>query len=97
LHPRWGSPWIATFVLAAFAAGCCMLPLDAIVPLVSFTTLATWVLLSLACNAGRGSGTVLVWNDRVNGRPAVIAVIAVVVLSTLNHAFVLYRRTGGWA
>ena len=124
LHPRWGSPWIATFVLAAFAATCCILPLNAIVPLVSFTSLATWVLLSLACIAGRRSGatgtqgsyrsplfplpqaltllavaglTVLVWNDRVNGRPGVIAVAAVIVLSTLYHAFVLDRRAGGWA
>ena len=41
--------------------------------------------------------TVLVWSDRVNGRPGVFAVIAVVVLSTLYHAFVLDRRAGGWA
>jgi amino acid transporter len=124
LHPRWGSPWIATLVLAVSAAACCVLPLNAIVPLVSFTTLAQWVPLSLACIAGRRSGatgtagsyrsplfplpqaltllvvtalTVLVWSDRVNGRPGVLAVIAVVVLSTLYHAFVLDRRAGGWA
>ena len=124
LHSRWGSPWIATFVLAGFAAACCILPLDAIVPLVSFTLLATWVLLSLACIAGRRSGatgtqgryrtplfplpqaitllavaglTVLVWSDRTNGRPGVIAVAAVIVLSTLYHALVLDRRVGGWA
>jgi len=111
-------------VLAVSAAACCVLPLNAIVPLVSFTTLAQWVPLSLACIAGRRSGatgtlgsyrsplfplpqaltllvvaalTVLVWSDRVNGRPGVLAVIAVVVLSTLYHAFVLERRAGGWA
>ncbi len=124
LHPRWGSPWVATLAVAAFAAGYCVLPLDAIVPLVSFTTLATWVLLSLACIAGRRRGTtgtsgryraplfplpqvislvavagltVLVWNDPTNGRPGVIAVFVVVVLSALYHAFVLDRRPGGWS
>src|SRR5512140_357881 len=124
LHPRWKSPWIATLALAAFAAGCCVLPLEAIVPLVSFNTLATMVLLSLGCIAGRLGGktgtfgryraplfplpqaltllvvaglTVLVWRDPANGRPGVIAVIAVVALSTLYHALVLDRRPGGWA
>ena len=103
--------------------GYCVLPLDAIVPLLSFATLATWVLLSVACIAGRRRGTtgtfgryraplfplpqvisllavagltVLVWNDPVNGRPGVIAVIVVVVVSLLYHAFVLERRAGGW-
>ena len=123
LHPRWGSPWIATLAVAASAAACCVLPLSALVPLLSFTTLANWVLLNLACIAGRRRGstgtsglyrsplfplpqvlsliavaglTVLVWNDPINGRPGVIAVAAVIVLSTLYHAFVLDRRAGGW-
>jgi amino acid transporter len=124
LHPRWGSPWIATLAVAAFAAGYCVLPLDAIVPLVSFASLATWPLLSAACIAGRRRGTtgtnglyraplfpvpqivsilavagltVLVWKEPVNGRPGVIAVGVVVVLSVLYHALVLERRAGGWA
>jgi amino acid transporter len=124
LHPRWESPWIATLVLAAFAAGCCILPLDAIVPLVSFAALAQWVFLSLACIAGRRKGTtgtsgcyrsplfplpqvltllavaaltVLVWGDRLNGRPGVITVFVVILLSTLYHRFVLERRPGGWS
>lgn len=124
LHPRWKSPWIATLAVAACAAACCVLPLEAIVPLVSFNTLANWVLLSLGCIAARRAGTsgirghyrallfplpqaltlvavagltVLVWNDRINGRPGVIAVIAVVLLSALYHTFVLDRRPGGWS
>jgi amino acid transporter len=124
VHPRSGSPWIATLAVAAFAALCCVLPLSVLVPLLSFATLANWVLLSLACIAGRRRGatgtsglyrsplfpfpqifsliavaglTVLVWNDPVNGRPGVIAIAAVIVLSALYHAFVLDRRIGGWA
>jgi amino acid transporter len=123
LHPTWGSPWIATLAVAAISAGYCVLPLDAIVPLISFATLATWVLLSAACIAGRRRGTTgrpghyraplfpipqivsilavagltaLVWEDRVNGRPGVIAVGVVVALSVAYHALVLERRTGGW-
>ncbi len=124
LHSQWGSPWIATLAMGAFAAVCSALPLSVIVPLVSFTSLATWVLLSIACIAGRRRGltgtpglyrsplfplpqiitllsvaglTMLVWNDRVNGRPGVIAVLAVIVVSALYHAFVLDRRPGGWS
>ncbi|MEP7065281.1 MAG: APC family permease [Gemmatimonadota bacterium] len=124
LHPRFGSPWIATLVLAVFAAGCCILPLNSIVPLVSFATLANWVFLSVACIVGRRSGatgkvggyrsplfplpqvltllavaglTVLVWNDRINGRPGVITVIVVIALSMLYHRFILERRAGGWS
>jgi amino acid transporter len=123
LHHRWDSPWVATLAVAAFAAGCCILPLSALVPLLSFTTLANWVLLSLACIVGRRRGatgtsglyrsqlfplpqvftiiaviglTVLVWRDPINGRPGVIAIAAVIVLSAIYHAFVLDRRVGGW-
>ena len=100
-----------------------MLPLDSIVPLISFTNLATWVLITVGCIVGRGRGTtgvagryrapffpapqvisllavagltVLVWEDPVNGRPGVIAVGVVVVLSVLYHALVLQQRVGGW-
>jgi amino acid transporter len=124
LHSRWQSPWVATLAIASFSAACCVLPLEAIVPLVSFTSLATWVLLSFACISGRRRGvtgapglfrtplfpipqiltvvvvaclTVLVWNDRTNGRPGVIAVAVVILLSALYHAIVLERRPGGWA
>jgi amino acid transporter len=56
LHPRWGSPWIATLAVAAFAAVCCVLPLSTIVPLVSFTNLPTFALFALACVVGRRRG-----------------------------------------
>jgi amino acid transporter len=124
LHPRWGSPWIATVAVAAFSAVCCVLPLNTIVPLVSFTNLPTFALLALACIAGRRRGatgtsgrfrsplfpvpqvltliavaglTVLVLNDPVNGRPGVIAVVAVLILSASYYTFVLTRRAGGWS
>jgi amino acid transporter len=56
LHPRWKSPWIATLAVAASAIACCFFPLAAIVPLQAFVSLATWVLLSVACIAGRRTG-----------------------------------------
>ena len=56
LHPRFGSPWVATLAVASGALAFCLLPLDALVPLLSFVTLASWVLLSLACLVGRKRG-----------------------------------------
>lgn len=86
LHPRWGSPWVATLVIAGLAAGYCVLPLDAIVPLISFVTLATWVLLSAACIVGRRRGT-----TGTNGRyraplfpvPQIVTILAVAGLTVL--------------
>lgn len=86
LHPRWKSPWIATLALAAFAAGCCVLPLEAIVPLVSFNTLANWVLLSLACIAGRRggkTGTPGVYRAPLFPLPQVLTLVAVAGLTVL--------------
>lgn len=123
LHARTGCPWVATLAIAAIGAAFCVLPLDALVPLLSFVTLVQWVLLSLACLAGRRRGltgtdgrfrapwfplpqivtlaavaalSVLLWQDRVGGRPGEIAVAVVVVVALLYHALVLGRRAGGW-
>jgi amino acid transporter len=123
LHSRWGSPWIATVAVSAFAAVYCFLPLDSLVPLLSFQNLANWVLLSIACVVGRRRGwtgtsgryrsplfplpqiisllaiaglTALVWKDPGNGRPGVIALLVVVVVSWLYHGLVLERRPDGW-
>ncbi|WP_157083094.1 hypothetical protein [Novosphingobium lentum] len=41
--------------------------------------------------------SVLVWSDPVGGRPGLIAVLIVVLLTALYHAFVRDRRIDGWS
>lgn len=124
LHPRFGSPWVATLVVAASAVACCFLGLSQLIVLAAGCGIAQWVLLNLAGIAGRrrgltgGPGTyraplfplthvvslaaaaalaVLAWNDVASGRPGVIAVGTVIVLSLLYHALVLDRRGERWS
>jgi amino acid transporter len=86
LHPRWRSPWIATLAVAASAISCCFIPLASIVPLQSFVSLATWVLLSVACIAGRRrgmTGTVGLYRAPLFPLPQVLTLVAVVGLTVL--------------
>ena len=123
LHPRFGSPWVATLVVGASAVASCFLGLSQLIVLAAGCGIAQWVLLNLAGIAGRrrgltgGPGTyrapffplthivslagagalaILAWNDIANGRPGVIAVVAVIILSLVYHGLVLDRRAAGW-
>jgi amino acid transporter len=123
VHPRFGSPWIATLVVAASAVACCFLGLNKLIVLASGCGIAQWVLLNLAGLVGRrrgltgGPGTyraplfplthilsligsaalaVIAWQDVATGRPGVIAVVTVIVLSLLYHRFVLDRGGVKW-
>lgn len=123
LHPRYGSPWVATLVVGAAAFASCFLGLSQLIVLAAGCGIAQWVLINLAGIAGRqrgltgGPGTyraplyplthvlslagatalaVLAWNDVASGRPGVIAVGTVIVLSLLYHALVLDRGSERW-
>jgi amino acid transporter len=118
-----GSPWIATIVVAGSAIACCFMGLSKLIVLASGCGIAQWVLLNVAGIVGRrrgltgGRGTyraplfplthvaslvsagalaIIAWNDVASGRPGVIAVIAVMILSLLYHGLVLDRRGRRW-
>ena len=56
LHPRFGSPWVATRVVAASAVASCFLGLPQLIVLAARCGIAQWVLLNLAGIAGRRRG-----------------------------------------
>ncbi|MDH7975239.1 APC family permease [Sphingomonas sp. AR_OL41] len=123
IHARFGSPWIATLVVALSAVACCFLGLSRLIVLASGCGIAQWVLLNMAGIVGRrrgltgGPGTyraplfplthiisligaatlaIIAWQDVASGRPGVIAVATVILLSLLYHRFVLDRRGARW-
>lgn len=56
IHPRLGSPWIATVVFALSGVGCCFFGLSTLVILAAGCGIAQWVLLNLAGIVGRRRG-----------------------------------------
>ncbi len=56
LHPRFGSPHIATLVVGAAALACCLLPASVLVTILANGNVATYATLCLAAMAGRRSG-----------------------------------------
>ncbi len=56
LHPRFGSPHVATLVVGAAALACCALPAGVLVTILANGNIATYATLCLAAIAGRRSG-----------------------------------------
>ena len=56
VNARFGSPWVATIVVAVSAIACCFLGLSKLVVLASGCGIAQWVLLNLAGIVGRRRG-----------------------------------------
>jgi amino acid transporter len=56
VNARFGSPWVATIVVAASAIACCFLGLSKLIVLASGCGIAQWVLLNLAGIVGRRRG-----------------------------------------
>ena len=56
LHPRFGSPHIATAVMGSAALACCFLPASVIVTILANGNVATYATLSVAAIAGRRGG-----------------------------------------
>jgi len=86
LHSRWGSPWVATVAVSIFSAAYCFLPLDSLVPLLSFQNLSNWVLLCIACIVGRRrgwTGTAGRYRSPLFPLPQVISLIAIAGLTAL--------------
>ncbi|MBC7491744.1 MAG: APC family permease [Novosphingobium sp.] len=56
IHPRSGSPWVATIVFALSGLGCCFLGLSTLIVLAAGCGIAQWVLLNVAGIVGRVRG-----------------------------------------
>ena len=56
LHPRFGSPHVATVVVGVAALACCLLPPSVLVTILANGNVATYATLCLAAIAGRRSG-----------------------------------------
>lgn len=56
LHPRFGSPHVATLVVGGAALACCLLPASVLVTILANGNIATYATLCLAAIAGRRSG-----------------------------------------
>ncbi len=56
LHPRFGSPHVATLVMGGAALACCLLPASMLVTILANGNIATYATLCLAAIAGRRSG-----------------------------------------
>ncbi len=56
LHPRFGSPHVATRGMGGAARGCCLLPPGVLVTILANGNVATYATLCLAAIAGRRSG-----------------------------------------
>ena len=56
LHPRFGSPHLATLAVGAAALACCLVPAGVLVTILANGNVATYATLCLAAIAGRRSG-----------------------------------------
>ncbi len=56
IHPRWGSPWVATLVIGLVGVICCFISLKFLLILNGGGLIATYAAISLAAIAGRRSG-----------------------------------------
>ncbi len=58
LHPRFGSPWVATLAVGGSAMACCLLGLPTLVLLSAANGIGNWTLLNAAGLAGRRRGLI---------------------------------------
>ena len=65
VHPRFGSPWIATLVMGAASALSCLLPLPLLIMVTGTGLVAIYAGVALAAIAGRAGGTTDVGHYRM--------------------------------
>ena len=88
VHARFGSPWIATLVLAIAAVICCFLSLPLMIILASGCQLATWVLLNIAVLVGRKRG--------LTGRPGTFRTPLFPLMNVLSLAASAALTVAAW-
>jgi amino acid transporter len=87
VHPRFHSPWIATLVMGALTAACCLLPIGLLVMLTGTGLAVIYAGVCLAVIAGRRNGSTAVAHYRMRLYPlwpaASLAALAGVVAASL--------------
>jgi amino acid transporter len=90
IHPRLGSPWIATLVMGAVGVLWCFLPLSLLVTVIASGTVATYAGLCVAALAGRRNGSTAHGGYRMPLFPlapvVALAALAGVVWTSLTDA-----------
>jgi amino acid transporter len=56
IHPKWGSPWVATLMIGLVGVGCCFISLPFLLILNGGGLIVTYGAISLAAIVGRRSG-----------------------------------------
>lgn len=89
VHPRFHSPWIATLVMGALTAACCLLPLDFLVMTTGAGLVVIYAGICVAVISGRRNGTTAVAHYRMPLYPlwpfvSLIALAGVVVADLLD-------------
>jgi amino acid transporter len=69
VHPRFHSPWIATLVMGAATAACCLLPLELLIMLTGTGLVVVYAGVSVAVIAGRRNGATAVGHYRMPAFP----------------------------
>jgi amino acid transporter len=93
VHPRFHSPWIATLVMGALTAACCLLPLDLLIMLTGTGLVMIYAGVSLAAIWGRLNRTTDVGHYRMPLFPLFPA-LSLVVLVAVGAADILDPQSG---
>jgi amino acid transporter len=93
VHPRFNSPWVATMVMGAATAGCCLLPLDLLIMLTGTSLVMIYAGVAVAVVTGRRNGTTAVGHYRMPLYP-LWPVAALVGLAGVAWADILDPESG---
>jgi amino acid transporter len=91
VHPRFHSPWIATLIMGALTAGCCLLPLSLLIMLTGTGLVLIYGGVSAAAIAGRLNGSTAVGHYRMPLYPlwpiaSLIGVAGVIAANVMDPA-----------
>ena len=80
IHPRFGSPWVATLVFGGVTACLCFAPLSWLVIIIANGTVATYAMLALAVMVGRRNGITAQSRSRMKFFPLAPVVVLVAMV-----------------
>jgi amino acid transporter len=94
VHPRFGSPWVATLTLGAASLAWCFVPLKLLVIVIANGNVATYATLCLAVIVGRRNGATARSHARMRLFPLAPALV-LLALAGVVWADLLDPETGG--